>query len=98
MTPGVILYSLTRKALRSPYKKKQNLEEAIKLAFVVLLDVYGLVTIEHIKIQHSALYFRDFIWVCLETTILQYQVKSKAFQGRWVVLQNGFSNLFRFTE
>ena len=99
MIPGVILYLLTRKALRSTYKKKQNLEETIKLAFVILLEVCGLLTIEHVKIQHSALCFRDFTWVCPETTILQYQVKSKAFQGRWVVLQNGFSNLFsQFTE
>ena len=56
-------------------------------------------TIEHVKIQHSALCFRYFTWVCPETTISQHQVKSKAFQGRWVVLQNGFSNLFhQFTE
>ena len=40
MIPGVILYLLTQKVLRSTYKK-QNLEETIKLAFAVLLEVCG---------------------------------------------------------
>lgn len=59
--PLIILYLLIKKSIEFPYKKKQNLEERIKLVFVVDLEICRLLTTEDIKIRHVPYFWKFYL-------------------------------------